>query len=183
MPSGGLSALVAPPQFGTEPPPGPPGHVALPGLPPGHRVELPPELANNPEFLTTLLQTLAQAAPAWRPAGGARAYWNGGQRDLNNLRGPEIAPTAPGQDYYRIVPDQAEADAALAEGDNPLIWRWPTAPDFNALQQQQLGQYAAPGGTPLFSADAAGQLYRSGDADTRPWDRGGLAGLLSRGGR
>lgn len=181
---GGLQGLMAPPEVVTELPPVPPGHVQVTGTPPGHDVFLPPDLAQDSEFLSTLLAQLPQV-PAWRPAEGSRAYWDGGQRNLSDLRGPESSPMSPSADHYRVVADDAEADAALLEGEPPLIWRWPSAPTFTDLKAQQEAQYAAPEGTPLFAADAAGRLYRTGDSAMRPWDQGGaglsgLAGLLAR---
>jgi hypothetical protein len=152
-------------------------------MPPGYQVYLPPELHQDPNFVQDLLQQLSQQVPAWRPDDGSRVFFDGGQRNLSDLRGAESFPTSPGRDWYEVAANQDAADQVLADSGRPIIWRWPTAPSFTDLQQQQLGQYAAPGGTPLFTGDASGQLYRAGDADTRPWDAGGLAGLLRRGGR
>lgn len=176
---GGLASLgPASPEIVAELPPIPPGHVPVPGTPPGHEVFVPPELANNQDFLQNLLRSLPALAPAWRPQGGLRAFFNGAQPNVNDLRGAEAFPVSPGRDWYEVVRNQEEADQVLEEGAAPpLIWRWPTAPSFTDLRAQQEGQYASPGGSPLFAADAAGQLYRAGDADTRPWDAGGLASL------
>jgi hypothetical protein len=153
-------------------------------MPPGHQAYVPPDLARDPDLLRDLLRQLAQQVPAWRPADGLRAFFNGAQSNINDLRGAEAFPVSPGRDWYEIVRSQDEADQVLAEGSAPpLIWRWATPPGFTDLAEQQQGQYASPGGTPLFAADAQGGLFRAGDADTRPWDAGGLAGLLRRGGR
>jgi hypothetical protein len=181
---GGLQALLGPPQFGTEPPPVPPGYQQVPNTPPGHSVFLPPELAQDPNFVQGLLQQLATQVPAWRPDDGSRAFFNGAQPNVNDLRGAESFPTSPGRDWYEVVGSQDEADQVLAEGMSPpLIWRWPMAPSFTDLAEQQKNQYASPGGTPLFAADAQGRLFRGDDADRRSWDAGGLAGLGRRGGR
>jgi hypothetical protein len=68
--------------------------------------------------LDALMRLIRPTEPTWTPPEGLSPYWRG-----LGVRHYPVAPD-PGTDY-RLVPDEAAADLALAAGEAPILFPHP----------------------------------------------------------